>query len=265
MVDVFLQSMLNYSYAMQMKLLVINPNTTASMTAKIHDAASAVANPSTTIETRNPDSGPVSIEGHYDEAYSVPGLLALIRQGERQGYAGYVIACFDDTGLGAAREIARGPVVGIGEAAMHFASVLGTGFSIVTTLPRSIPILQDNAERYGFARRCKRVRAASVPVLALEEPGSDARLQVKAEAQRALAEDGSDVIVLGCAGMADLVRWLSAELQVPVIDGVVAAVKLLEGLVGARLQTSKYGAYAMPGAKSYSGIYAADQPTGDAG
>jgi allantoin racemase len=243
-----------------MKILVINPNTTASMTAKIHEAASAVAAPGTVVETVNPDSGPVSIEGHYDEAFSVPGLLEWVRKGEAQGFNGYAIACFDDTGLGAAREVAAGPVVGIGEAAMHAATFLGTGFSIITTLPRSVPILEDNAERYGLHRRCRRVRAASVPVLALEEPGSAAREKVKAEAQQALAEDGSDVIVLGCAGMADLVRWLSAELGVPVIDGVTAGLKLVESLIALGLSTSKAGAYAYPRAKPYTGAFAPHQP-----
>lgn len=243
-----------------MKILVVNPNTTASMTDKIGAAAKAVANPGSEIVTVNPQSGPVSIEGYYDEAYCIPGLLQCIQACERQGFDAYVIACFDDTGLGAAREIARGPVIGIGEAAMHMASLLGTGFSIITTLARSVPILEDNAERYGFSRRCRKVRAASVPVLALEEPGSDAQMKVLAEARRALAEDGSDVIVLGCAGMADLVRWLSEQLQVPVIDGVGAALKLAESLVSLGLATSKAGAYALPRAKPYTGEYAQYQP-----
>ena len=242
-----------------MRILVINPNTTASMTAKIHAAAVAVAHVDTIIESVNPDSGPASIEGYYDEAYSVPGILELVRQGETQGYAAYIIACFDDSGLGAAREVAKGPVVGIGEAAMHMATFLGTGFSIITTLPRSVPILEDNVARYGFSQRCRRVRSATVAVLALEEPGSEARSQIKIEAQRALAEDGADVIVLGCAGMADLVVWLSDELGVPVIDGVAAGVKLAEVLVSLGLSTSKLGAYAHPLAKPYQGRFSACQ------
>lgn len=242
------------------RILVINPNTTASMTDNIHQSAVAVAAPTSHIETVNPESGPVSIEGYYDEVYSVPGLLHEIRQGEARGCAGYVIACFDDTGLGAAREIARGPVVGIGEAAMHLASLLGTGFTVITTLPRSVPILEDNAARYGFDRRCRRVRAANVPVLELEEPGSSARKAIKREAQLALAEDGADTIVLGCAGMADFAAWLSAALDAPVIDGVAAGVKLVESLIALELRTSKAGAYAYPRAKPYRGLYADQQP-----
>ena len=113
--------------------------------------------------------GPASIEGYYDEAFSVPGLLEEIRRGEEDGCDGYVIACFDDTGLDAARCVASGPVVGICEAAMHVATLLGGRFSVVTTLARSVPALEALARRYGVADRC-RVRAAEVPVLALEDP-----------------------------------------------------------------------------------------------
>ena len=229
-----------------MNILVINPNTTASMTAKIHAAACSVAAKDSHIKSINPDQGPASIEGYFDEAASLAGLLDIVRKGEQQGFDAFVIACFDDTGLDAARTIASGPVVGIGEAAMHYASLLGKGFSIITTLPRSIPALEDNVEQYGFGRRCRKVRSAEIPVLALEEPGSDARMKVLSIARAAVAEDGSDVIVLGCAGMADLTRWLSKELELPVVDGVVAAVKLAEGLVAAGLQTSKAIGYATP-------------------
>ena len=102
-----------------MRIKVINPNTTASMTAVIEAAARAAASPGTEILAVSSPSGPVSIEGHYDEAVSVIGLLEEVRAGELQGCDGYVIACFGDPGLLAAREVARGPVLGIAEASMH--------------------------------------------------------------------------------------------------------------------------------------------------
>src|SRR3954469_18893230 len=82
-----------------MRILVVNPNTTASMTDKIGHAARAVAAPGTEIIAVNPADGPVSIEGYYEEAFSVPGLLAEIAKGEALGVGAHVIACFDDTGL----------------------------------------------------------------------------------------------------------------------------------------------------------------------
>jgi len=234
-----------------MKLLVVNPNTTASMTEKIGACARAAASRGTQIIARNPASGPASIEGHYDEAMAVPGLLAEVRRAEAEGVDGILVACFDDPAIGACRELATGPVIGICEASMHAASMLATGFSVVTTLPRSVPIIEDLALRYGMERRCRRVRAAGIPVLALEED-PEARIQVLAEIERAKAEDGSEAVILGCAGMADLADWLSAEAGIPVIDGVTIGVRLVEALVGARLRTSKAGAYASPRRKSFA-------------
>ena len=235
-----------------MRIKVINPNTTASMTSKIGAAARAVAAPGTEIIAVNPDKGPVSIEGHYDEAVSVIGLLEEVHAGEAEGVDGYVIACFGDPGLLAAREIARGPVLGIAEAAMHAASLIATGFSVVTTLERTRIITEHLVEAYGMRRFCRRVRATELAVLDLEE-SPEARRVITAECRRALEQDGSGAIVLGCAGMADLTRSLSEELGAPVLDGVAVAVKLVEALVGLGLGTSKRGDLACPLAKPYAG------------
>lgn len=243
-----------------MRLRIVNPNATASMTAKVGEAARAVASPGTEITAVDPGEGPVSIEGFYDEAFSVPGLLREIRRAEAEGVDGHVVACFDDTGLEAARSIATAPVIGIGEAAFHVASLLSGRFSVVTTLSRSIPAVEHNLARYGLISRCARVRACEVPVLALEEPGGAAVQRVSAEIERAKDEDRAEAIVLGCAGMADLAHTLSARHGLPVLDGVACAVKLMEALVGLGLKTSKLGGYAPPLAKAYRGRFEADAP-----
>jgi allantoin racemase len=236
-----------------MRILVVNPNTTTSMTEKIGAAARAVAAPGTEVTTVDPGHGPVSVEGHYDGAFCLPGLLQCVRQGEAEGFDGFVVACFDDPGIGACREVATGPVVGICEAAMYAAAMIGHRFSVVTTLPRAIPLIVELAHRYGMERRRRKVRAAAIPVLALEDPGSDAYAKVLAEIERAIEEDRAEAIILGCAGMADLAASLSQRTGVPVIDGVGVAVKLVEALVGLGLQTSKTGGYAYPPRKPYLG------------
>lgn len=236
-----------------MRIKVINPNTTASMTSRIAAAARAAAHPGTEIIAVSPNKGPVSIEGHYDEAVSVIGVLEEVHAGEAAGVDGYVIACFGDPGLLPAREIARGPVLGIAEAAMHAASMLATGFSVVTTLERTRIIAEHLVDAYGMARFCRKVRATQLAVLDLDDETSAARRIITAECRRALAEDGSGAIVLGCAGMADLTRALSQELGAPVVDGVAVAVKFVEALVGADLATSKKGDLAWPIAKAYAG------------
>lgn len=236
-----------------MRLLVVNPNTTLSMTEKIGAAARAVAAPGTEVRAVSPAMGPVSIEGYYDEAFAVPGLLAEVRKGEADGFDAYIVACFDDPGVDAARSVAKGPVIGIAEAAMHAATLIGQSFTIVTTLARAIPTMEHLALKYGFERHCRNVRAAEFPVLALEDPDSDARPLLRAEISRAVDEDRPDSILLGCAGMADLNRELSEEFGLPVIDGVAAAVKLAEALVGLGLRNSRRGGYARPLRKPYRG------------
>jgi allantoin racemase len=241
-----------------MRIKIINPNTTESMTHTIAAAARAIAAPGTEISEATSRSGAVSIEGHYDEAMSIVGLVDAIN--EDPDADAYVIACFGDPGLLAAREIATGPVLGIAEAAMHAASFVSTGFSVVTTLERTRVIAEHLVRNYGMEHHCKRVRATDIPVLELENPRSNSRQLILAECERAIVEDKSGAIVLGCAGMADLNSFLEDKLQVPVIDGVAAAVKFAEALVGLGLKTSKRGDLAYPLFKPYVGSLSAYAP-----
>ncbi len=245
-----------------MRIKLINPNTTWSMTETIAAAARSVASPGVQIDAVSPAHGPASIEGHYDEAMACLGLLDEVRRGEAEGVDAYVIACFGDPGLDAARELARGPVLGVAEAAMRAASFVATGFSVVTTLKRTVVIAEHLVDKYGMRRHCRRVRASDIAVLELENPQSNAYRTILDECRRALAEDDSGAIVLGCAGMADLCERLSETLGVPVIDGVVAATSLAEALVRAKLRTSKLGDYALPLPKAYAGSLAGYAPPG---
>jgi allantoin racemase len=181
------------------------------------------------------------------------GVLDEVRKGERQDVDGYVIACSGDPGLLAAREAARGPVIGIAEAAVHAASFIATGFSVVTTLERTCVIARHLAEAYGMARFCRGVRATDLAVLDRKAP-SNARDIVVGECRRALVEDRSDAIVLGCAGMAELAGAISRAIGAPVISGVEAAVKIVESLVALGLRTTKLGGFAPPLAKRYVGL-----------
>ncbi|ROQ56105.1 allantoin racemase [Rathayibacter sp. PhB152] len=239
-----------------MRITVVNPNTSERMTEAIGRAARSVASVGTEIVAVTPPMGPASIESHYDEALAVPGLLHEIVRGDAAGSDGYVVACFGDPGIDAAREIARGPVIGIAEAAMHMATLVGRRFSVVTTLSRTSGRAWDIAHRAGFDRACAGVHACDIPVLELDDPHSDARRVILEECAAALASDGSDVIVLGCAGMADLCRDLSRELGVPVIDGVASAVRLVEGLVAMGVTTSRRDEFAAPRPKEMTGLLA---------
>lgn len=237
-----------------MKISVINPNTTEAMTEVIARIAAEAAAPDTEILALTSSSGPESIEGPYDGAVAVPGLLQQMRIAEDAGVAGHVIACFDDTGLDAARSAASVPVIGTGEAAYHVASLIAHSFTVVTTLGRSVPVLERNLSAYGLASRCRRIRASEVSVLELEENPNSACDSIVRQIELALREDGCDAIVLGCAGMTELADDLAERFGVPIIDGVRSAVTLIEALARMKLKTSKFGAYAPPLPKRFIGL-----------
>ncbi|OSM94686.1 MULTISPECIES: aspartate/glutamate racemase family protein [Lonsdalea] len=234
---------------------VINPNTSREMTDTIDAAARRVANADTEILSVCASYGAPSVEGHVDEAIAALGVLAQIQQGRSQGVHGHVIACFGDPGLLAARELATAPVVGIAEAAMHMATLVATRFSIVTTLPRTLIIARHLLHQYGFERHCAALHAIDLPVLALEDGQGLAQQKVREQCIQSKQKDGSGAIVLGCGGMADLAVELTHELGIPVIDGVSAAVKLIESLVGMGLTTSKHGDLDYPLPKPLTGPF----------
>lgn len=243
-----------------MRLLLINPNTTTSMTEKAAVAARAVAASGTEIIAATSRMGPASIEGYYDGALAVPGMLRELRERQAEGYDAAVICCFDDTGLEAARMLCDVPVLGICEAAVATAGFLAQRFTVVTTLERSRILIDNLVQRYGMGARAK-VRASDIPVLELENSSSSAIGKLRTEIERALAEDGAEAIVLGCAGMTDLARELQEIYGVPVVDGVAAAVKQAEALVSLGLSTSKRSSYASPLPKSFSGAMSDFTPT----
>ena len=226
------------------KIVVINPNTTASMTDRIRLVSESVISDDFCLTVVNPSSGPASIEGYYDEAMSLAGLLDLVKQ--HHDAAGFVIACFDDTGLDAARCLTASPVVGIGEAAYNMASMISNKFGVVTTLSRSIPALEHNLVRYGLAARCSGVRASDIPVLEVEASNGTAFERINAEVEQAIKTDKAEAIVLGCAGMAELGATLHDLHNIPVLDGISCAIKQVEAMIYLNLKNSNIGGYAKP-------------------
>ena len=123
---------------------------------------------------------------------------------------------------------------------MHHASFLGSGFSIVTTLGRTRGRAADLVERYGMGRHCLGIHSCGIPVLDLDH-NPDSRKVILEACFDAPDSEGSDATVLGCAGMADLCSSLSDELGVPVVDGVAAAVTMVQSLVTRRTNSSCAG------------------------
>ncbi|MDQ1128036.1 aspartate/glutamate racemase family protein [Microbacterium sp. SORGH_AS_0888] len=235
-----------------MRILLINPNTSRAMTASIADAAREVAGPGVEIAAvcPAPGEGPDAVESHVDEVAAAAAVVELVRRDlARGGSDAYVIACFGDPGLDAARELVDVPVIGVAEAAMHLAAIAGRRFAIVTTLGRTLGRARDLVARYGMEQACASYLAVEIPVLALEEASAEtvaAIERVCAVAVDAPPGDAADAIVLGCAGMADLAARLSDRLGAPVVDGVAAAVGIATGMRRMRMRVAGRGEYASP-------------------
>ncbi|MFT4137259.1 aspartate/glutamate racemase family protein [Microbacterium sp.] len=244
-----------------MRITLINPNTSRAMTAKIADAAREVAGPDVEIVVVCPAEGAAAIESHVDEVAAARAVIELIEADvDAGGSDGYVVACFGDPGLDAARELVDVPVVGIAEAAMHVAALSGRSFAVVTTLSRTLGRAGDLLARYGMERACVALEATGIPVLDLEDTASLAVDTIVEVAAQAVASARADVIVLGCAGMADLCATVSRRVGVPVVDGVAAAVGLVAAMSRMGVGTSTRDEYAAPPRRPAPGVAARSMP-----
>jgi allantoin racemase len=227
-----------------MRLLVINPNTSHEMTEIIEAAARAAVGPGVAVDAVCPDYGPASIEGCFDEVVSAYWTLDKVMR-VAQDYEGFIVACYSaHPVIGALREALTQPTMGIMEASILHALPLGSRFSIVTTSPRWQPLLEEGIRLLGVEGRCASVRSSGLAVLDLEALPQETVLQrLCAEAQAAVEEDGAEIICLGCAGMAGLEEAIRKTTGVPVIDGVRAAVVLVQSLVSTGAHTSKRNLY----------------------
>jgi len=224
------------------RITVINPNTSIELTAAITHAGRAVAGPGVTVVGVNPDVGVPGVESHAEETIAALGVLEQVRAHQAETDA-YVIACFGDTGVAAAREVTTCPVVGMTEAALQTACLVAHRFVVVTLPPRTMAHTDRVVEHLGLAHRCS-VRAVDVGVADLVD-GSTHLLDAFTDAARAAIDhDAAEAVVLGCAGLAELADPLTERLGIPVIDGVAAGIGIAAGLVAMGVKTSRASTFA---------------------
>ncbi|HEX3547734.1 MAG TPA: aspartate/glutamate racemase family protein [Mycobacterium sp.] len=230
-----------------MRILVLNPNTSESMTAEIAEAARAVAAEGTEIVTVKPRFGAEAIDSAAESYLSAVGVMdavATMVAATEFDYDAVILAGFGEHGKDALQEMLSVPVLDIAESAAHIAHLIGRRFSVVTTLARSIAPIEDRLVLAGLSAHCASVRACGLGTAEVGTHPAGAVQAIVDEAARAVSEDGADVICLGCAGMAGVTTAVSAKLGVPAVDGVAAAVALAQALVGLGLSTSKAGVLA---------------------
>src|SRR5215469_16916478 len=216
-----------------MKIIVVNVNTSKSMTDVIAEAAGRYASPGTTVVALRPYFGPEAVDCNFESYLSAVAVMDRVLAYD-EPYDAVILAGFGEHGRDGLQELIEQPVVEICEASAHVAMMIGHAYSVVTTLRRS-------------------VRSSGMSTLEVDADPERAVRAIVAEARRAVEADRAEVICLGCAGMAGLEEAITTELGVPVVDGIGAAVKLAEAVVGLGLKTSKISTYAPPDDKNIIG------------
>ena len=236
-----------------MRILVVNVNTTVSVTEAIAASARAVAAPGTEIVGLTPRFGAESVEGNLESYLAAVGVADAVARYD-QPFDAVVQAGYGEHGREGLQEMLDVPVVDITEAAATTAQYLGHRYSVVTTLDRTVPLISDRLLLAWLDRRCASVRASGLAVLELEQDPDRAVAAIVAQARRAVTEDRAEAICLGCGGMAGLEARVREATGVPVVDGVPAAVTVAESLVRLGLSTSKSRTYAAPRTKKITGF-----------
>jgi Asp/Glu/hydantoin racemase len=226
-----------------MRLLFINPNTSAHLTELGARVARGVARPETEIVPATGRFGARYITSRAAAAIAGHAVLDTYAR-EGKGADAVIIACFGDPGLFALRELAPVPVIGMAEASCHLASTLGRKFSIVTGGHRWGPMLEEFVAAIGLATNLASVRA--VETLGADIAANpDAALEGLALACRhAAEEDGAEVVILGGLGLAGLAPRIAAEVPVPIIDNVVASIRVAEAAATLGVAKARSGSFA---------------------
>jgi len=212
------------------QILVINPNSTESMTRGIDEACAPLRmSGGPAIECVTLKEGPPGIETQQHVDGLVPPLLNLVRENAAR-YAAFVIACYSDPGLHSVREVTAKPVLGIAECGILTALTLGHNFGVIAVLKKSIPRHLRYVGALGVGDRF----AGELPVgLGVTELSDETRTFGRmVEAGKALRDrNGADVVVMGCAGMARYRKPLQDEIGIPVVEPTQAAVAMAIGRV----------------------------------
>jgi allantoin racemase len=226
--------------------MVINPNSSPEMTKQIERVLLGIKRPETLLSVVRVEDAPPAIETDVDAAQAVPGVLRLVRKANEEGYDVVIIACFSDPGLGAAREISKILVLGIQETSLHIAAMLGHRFTVLTPLPHRVPKKERDVRGLGLGEALASVRALGLTVTETEAEPERTKARILDVARAAVEEDGAEVLVLGCAGMAGYASEIEKKLGIVVIDPVTVTFKVAEGLAEMGLRHSKRALYRMP-------------------
>ncbi len=229
-----------------MRICVINPNTTESVTEHVRKEIEKIKRPDTEIIVINPEHGPVSIESVYDELLAAVNTLELVKWANQENFDAILIACFADPGLDAYREVSDIPVFGIEEATLHMAAMLGHRFSIMTGMSRRVPTRDVHINMLGLNQYFASSPAMEMAVLEMDANPAKAKARILELSRKCVKEDRAEVIILGCAGLAGYAEDIENELGVIVLDPTAVGFKVCEAMADLGIRHSKVARYSKP-------------------
>ncbi|MBV8167015.1 MAG: Asp/Glu/hydantoin racemase [Alphaproteobacteria bacterium] len=236
-----------------MRILLLNPNTTEAVTERLAGAARAVAAPDTEIVPLTAPRGLPYIANRAEAV--IGGAIALEVLAEHHTTVdAAIIAAFGDPALGGARELFPIPVIGLTEAGLLAACLLGQRYSIITFSQALTPWYRECIEWHGLEQRCAAIRAIDAAFTTLADVQDENQAHLIDLANRSVAEDGADVVVFSGAPLAGLAAKVRDRINAPVVDCAAAAIRLAEALVGLQPAKPTAGSFRRPAAKSSTGL-----------
>ena len=235
------------------RLLVINPNISGSVTALIEAEARRSAAPGTEFTVLTAHFGVAYIETRFEALIGAYATAQLAAE-HHLGHDAVIVAAFGDPGLGGLREVLPVPVLGLTESALASACLLGHRFSIIAISQRIQAWYREVVHANGLTSRLASIRALDQPLASIGAVQDDHAQALRRLCERAVDEDGAEVIILAGAPLAGLARALRGQLPVPVVDGVSSAVRHAETLVALQPGKASRGSFAPPPAKPNQGL-----------
>jgi allantoin racemase len=188
------------------------------------------------------EQGPLTIESFADEALAAAPSLARVREASQNGADAIIMGCYGDTVLEAARELSPIPVVGPGQASLHYAALLGERFSILTVVESVVPMLRRMVRLYGLEPRLASILPVGVAVAELASARDETVRRLFRQGRRAIRRHGADTLVVGCMSLAfepRLTEFLQSELDVPVLNPARIALDVAISLCNQNLSHSR--------------------------
>jgi allantoin racemase len=224
------------------RLALVNPNTSEQHTLEMVTAASAALPVGSEVKALTAPRGASAIETAAEEVIAAAEVLELVRG--RRDIDAFLIACFGDPAVEAARELTDAPVVGIGEAAYRAVQMLARRFAVITTLARGVPEIESGMDRLGVRHGCVGVLPLGIPVAEQGAEFGATNEAIVAVGRRAVTELGAEALVLACGGMAQVEADVRERVGVPATNGVAFGALLAYALWRAGLRTSQVGSLA---------------------